>query len=92
MNFDILTPSPSVVEGWGSVGKICVTILLLFVIPFNLICTKTIFCKSLLLANLIFGQSRGSGEGGQGVWGKICVTMLLHFAIPFNLMCKTNMF
>ena len=50
MNFDLPTPSPGseffgffLGGGWGSAGKIFATMLLHFVIPFNLICKKTTF-------------------------------------------------
>ena len=44
MNFDLLTPSPRVVWVWGvSAGKTFATMLLHFVIPFNLICNMTMF-------------------------------------------------
>ena len=48
VNFDLLTPSPRVVEDGdgGSAGKIFDTVLLHFVIPLSLICNMTMFCKS----------------------------------------------
>ena len=42
LNFDLLTPSPRVV-GEGGAAKIFATMLLHFVIPFNLICNMTMF-------------------------------------------------
>ena len=39
LNFDLLIPTPRVVG--GSAGKIFATMLLHFVIPFNLICNMT---------------------------------------------------
>ena len=41
--FDILTPR---LKGVGYAGKMFATILLHFVIPINLICNMTMFCKS----------------------------------------------
>ena len=43
LNFDLLTPSPRVVGGGGSAGKILAIILLHFVITFNFICNMTMF-------------------------------------------------
>ena len=48
--FDLLTPSPGLGmgggEGMGSAGKLFATMLLALVIPFNLMCNMTIFCKN----------------------------------------------
>ena len=41
LNFDLLTPSPGWGRGWVSVGKMFATMLLHFVIPFDLICNMT---------------------------------------------------
>ena len=52
MNFDLLTPSPRVVERWGggwggggggSAGKTFATMLLHFMNPVNLLCNMTMF-------------------------------------------------
>ena len=41
LNFDLLTPSPRVLGGAGSAGKILVTMLLHFMIPFSFIRNMT---------------------------------------------------
>ena len=62
-----------------------------FMIPFNLLCNRTMFRKRL---NLIFWpHTLGSWVEGGG--GGVCVQNICHvaeFMIPFNLICNMTMF
>ena len=59
LNFDFLTPSPTVVGGGeGSVGKIFATMLLHFLIPFNLVLFVCLFDLILYVASTIFQLNR----------------------------------
>ena len=75
LNFDLLTRSGACVcvcVG-GAADKISATMLLLFVIPFNLICNMTMYEKvefRPIVPSL--------GFWGRGYVGKIFATMLLH--------------
>ena len=69
LTFDLLTGA------WGgSADKKFATMLLHLVIPFNLICSMTIFWKSWILTYC----SHPWGCRGRGSPGKILATMLLH--------------
>ena len=76
--------------GGGSAGKIYGSMLLNFVILFNLICKMTMFWKSLFY--YLLTSTQGSWERGW-VCGETPATMLLHlsFVIPFNWICNMTM-
>ena len=76
--------------GWTNIKQRIkfATMLLHFVIPFNLICNMTMFCKSWLLTYWPHPQGQ---EGGGGSAGKIFATMLLHSWFPFYLICNMTL-
>ena len=79
LTFDLLIRSTAWVG--GSVGKIFATILLQFMIPFNLICNITMFWKKWILT--YWPHHYGCGGGGMvRSAGTINATMLLHSWFP----------
>ena len=81
--FHLLTPSPSVVEGGGSAGKIFATMLLH--LRFPLIWYATGHCSEKLNFDPMT-PSPGSGWGmGEGSACKILATLLLNPGFPLIL-------
>ena len=75
------------VGGGGSADKIFATMLLHFVIPFNLVCNMTIFWKSWILTYGPIPMVLGEGVCGQNIFYNVAV-----FVILFNLICTVTIF
>ena len=87
LNFDLLTRPGTSVCVWGSADKIFATMLLHFVIPFNLICNMTMFWKRWILTYCPIPRVLGEGVCGQNIFYHVAV-----FVILFNLICTVTIF